>query len=196
MSLADYVPPECMHFFENPDFVKALKGFARYLINEDPEFQTDFKCKVNVSLATSELNILPRITTLEATTGLDDYGLDEEHEPTIPEKIALIEKQLTEYEPRPTVSPVETKIPETKTEMRAACVVEELRASPKDFLTANDIMDILREKLPDSCKVEATVKNWRKVKQDVVNMAVSMFSDVKTNKKSVGRREVRLILGN
>lgn len=38
MSLSDYVPVECMEFFSDLRFVEALRGFANYLIDEDPVF--------------------------------------------------------------------------------------------------------------------------------------------------------------
>jgi hypothetical protein len=45
MSLSDYVPVECMEFFSNPRFVEALRGFANYLIDEDPIFVKKIKSR-------------------------------------------------------------------------------------------------------------------------------------------------------
>jgi hypothetical protein len=70
MSLADYVPAEFMHFFENPGFVEALKGFARYLINEDLAFQEEIKTKFNANLATSEIRPVQRLAEIETVLGL------------------------------------------------------------------------------------------------------------------------------
>ena len=203
MSLADYIPIEFVPLFSNPNFAEAIKGFTRYLINEDEEFRVEISAIVNheldnsfdARLAASELRPIKRIAKLEVVTGQEDYyDPDEEHEPTLQERLQNIEAQISGYEFRPTINPLTEKEPTTKTEMRASRLVDALKASGKDYFTANEIVDFLKCKLPESCKIDSTVKNIRKVKQDVINTARLMFPNIELNKKKTGHREVRLIL--
>ena len=203
MTLADYIPAQFVPLFSDPNFAEAIKGFTRYLITEDPKFRAEISAIVNHELDTtfdarltiSELRPIKRISKLEVVTGQEDYyDPDEEHEPTLPERLQNIEAQIAGYEFRPTVNPYIEKEPTTKTEMRASLLVTALKASGKKHFTANEIVDFLKCKLPESCKIKSTVKNIRKVKQDVMNTARSMFSNVDLNKKKTGHREVRLIL--
>lgn len=155
------------------------------------------KNSFDARLATSELHPIKRIAKLEQVTGLDDFGLEDEHEPTIPEKMKNLEEKIENYEFRPSISPLVERMsnePTTKTEMRASLLVEALEKSEKDYFSANDIIDFLKCKLPESCKIDSTVKNIRKVKQDVLKTATEMFSNVLMNKKTTGHRDVRLIL--
>lgn len=205
MSLADYIPAKFLELFSNPEFSKAIKGYNLYLLKEDKKYRDEVKTVLkeelnevfDANLATSELHPIKRIAKLEQVTGLDDFGLEENHEPTIPEKIADLSEKIENYESLPSVSPYIERMdhePTTKTEMRASLLVDALKKSEKDYFSASDIIDFLKCKLPENCRIDESVQNIRKVKQDVVRKATEMFSNVLMNKKSNGHRDVRLVL--
>jgi hypothetical protein len=84
----------------------------------------------------------------------------------------------------------------SKTEVRASFLVSELKDSGKDHLTNHEIINFLKSKLPDSCKVNERIQNIRKVKQDVLRAASQMYPNVFLSKKKTGHKEVRLILSS
>jgi hypothetical protein len=144
-------------------------------------------------LLTSELRPIKRIAELETVTGLDDFE-DDERTPNLPERIEALEEELHTIEYRPALSPLIEKEPVSKTEVRASLLVSSLRDSGKDHYTADEIIDFLKCRLPDFCKLDEKIKNIRKVKQDVMRTAKEMFSCVELNRKTTGHHEVRLIL--
>lgn len=163
---------------------------------KDPEVQSFLKVIVDNAIATSELHILKRLAAVEQILGLDDYGLDETATPTLPQRIKNIEDKvndsITSFKP-----PVEPEIqPTTKTEIRAVSLVDHLKDTGKDHLTSHEIINFLKCKLPENCKINENIQNIRKVKQDVLKKAASMYPNVFLSKKSTGHREVRLILGS
>ena len=94
-------------------------------------------------LLTSELKTVQRIAELEEITGLNDYSDfdEEEHEPTIPEQISLLEEKIyaiSEPTRAPTKEPV--NIPTSKTEIRACKLVNHLKKTGKDHLTTHEII--------------------------------------------------------
>ena len=93
-------------------------------------------------------------------------------------------------------SPTITLEPTSKTEVRASLLVSELKDSGKDHLTNHEIINFLKSKLPDSCKVNKRIQNIRKVKQDVLRAASQMYPNVFLSKKKTGHKEVRLILSS
>ena len=64
---------------------------------KDPDVQPTFRTYIENVLATSELNILKRLTTIEKILELNDYPIeDEEAESTIPKQISLLSNQMKE----------------------------------------------------------------------------------------------------
>jgi len=211
MSLADYVPEEFMHFFEQHGFVEALKGFARYLINEDYEFQEEMKNKFNAKLATSELRPIQRLAEIETVLGIDDLSYDDEdREPTIPEQITrlnnMVSKINTTLKPelidRSLVAPSKNF-----TEIRADFLIEYMKKStdlPKAVspfanidtrvLDSRDFKKFVENYLPKEFQPEST-KNLRKLKRDVFAAAENRCStnDIFIDKADHGRKELRLI---
>jgi hypothetical protein len=180
-----------------PSFVSSLTE----KIIKNPETRellfksSEFKNTVDTALLTSELKPIKRISELEKVTGIYSYEEFEEHDPTLPEKIDVLEEKIQNIEFRPTIRlDVEIKNPETKTEERAFLLVEELKSSGKEYFSSHEIISFLKSKLPDSCKLDEKVQNVHKVKSDVLRKAENMFNDVFMNKKKTGHREVRLIL--
>lgn len=150
-------------------------------------------------LSHSKFQPVQRIFEIETFVGTDGFNSSEneedENKPSLAKRIQTLEDKISSTDFRPTVNPQIDKIPETKTEIRASLLVDALKASKKDYFSANDIMDFLKCKLPDSCKIDEKVKNVRKVKQDVVKKAEEMFSYlVESNKKTTGHRDIRLVL--
>jgi hypothetical protein len=84
--------------------------------------------------------------------------------------------------------------PTSKTEVRADLLREDVRKSGKSFYNNSEIVTFLKSRLPESCMIDASVLNIRKIKQDVLRAAKRMFSDVEINKSKNGRRETRLIV--
>lgn len=198
MSLADFIPGKFLELFSDPDFSNAIKGYNLYLIKEDPEYRAEVKTYFDVCLVTSELKPIKRIAELETVTGLNDYSdfEDEEREPNIPEKIEALKEEIRNIEYKTPVSPTITLEPTSKTEVRASLLVSELKDSGKDHLSNHEIINFLKSKLPDNCRVNDTIQNIRKVKQDVLKAASNMYPDVFLSKKKTGHKEVRLILSS
>lgn len=171
----------------DPGYVASIKG----LVNE--ELDNTFEGK----LSHSKFQPVQRIFEIETFVGTDGFNSceNEEDEDILPlaKRIQLIEDKINNHEFRPTVSPDINKIYDSMTEKRAACLVDALEASDKGFFTASEIIEFLKCKLPDYCKLSDTVQNIRKVKQDVVNKAEKMFPHIKKNKKANGHKDVRLV---
>lgn len=161
---------------------------------KDPKVQSVLKIIIDSAIATSELNLLKRLAKVEQFLGLDDYGTNETDEPTLMQRVEAVEETIKNAE----VSfkpPSEPEIQATtKTEERAVALVDHAKDTGKDHLTAREITSFLKSKLPDSCKIDENIQNIRKVKQDVLNKAASMYPDVFLSKKSTGHREVRLVM--
>ncbi len=211
MSLSDYVPIEFMHFFEQPGIVEALKGFARYLINEDPEFKVELKTKFDAHLLTSEVEPVQRLSSIETVLGIDDLSYDDEdHEPTIPDHITrlydMVSKINTTLKPelidRSLVAPSKNI-----TEIRADFLVEYMKKStdlPKAVspfanidtrvLDSRDFKKFVENYLPEEFQPEST-KNLRKLKRDVFEAAEKRCytNDIFVDKADHGRNELRLI---
>ena len=175
---------------------KADKTSLFYELVVDSEIQPDIRSWFDSMLITSELKPIKRIAELETITGLNDFAdfEDEEREPNIPEKIEALKEEIQNIEYKATVSTSITLEPTSKTEVRASLLVSELKDSGKDHLTSHEIIHFLKSKLPENCKVNETIQNIRKVKQDVLKAASNMYPDVFLSKKKTGHKEVRLIL--
>ena len=196
--------PACIvSLFLNPEFRTALKGFVIDLVKEDIDFRESLREAFDYSVATSELKILKRISTLETSLGFNDLDLDDDdHEPTIPEQIKALSERIEQPLSRPTISiKMDTEIiPQTVTEHRASELITHLKddIAPRNdevFLTSREIMTYLRDGIKAEYRIKKTVKNIRQVKKDVIEKAVEMFTtSVSLSKKSNGHKEVRVVL--
>ena len=140
---------------------------VKQLINllKDPEVQTFLKLFIDSSIATSELEILQRLTALE----------DSRAEPKAEEN-----------------KPIEQiPLPETKTEQRACKVAEKLKG--KKFLSSREIVNYLKYEIEDKLRVKEGT-NARQIKKEVLEKVIKLFPNTFLDKKKCGRREVRLIL--
>jgi anion-transporting ArsA/GET3 family ATPase len=175
-----------------------VKAF-NLLINHpdtEPVFIEKVKSIISDFIVTSDFQILPRLAAVESVTGLNDYSdfEEEDREPSIPEKIQEIEEKIEEIKVSPINTVKEDKEPTSKTEIRASLLVKELKKSGKGHLTSKEIITFLKSRLPENCRIKDNVQNIRKVKQEVLKKADSMFSYVNLSKKKTGHKEVRLIL--
>ena len=196
-------PTSFITLFSNPEFRTALKGFVIDLVKEDIDFRESLREAFDYSVATSELKILKRISTLETSLGFNDLDLDDDdHEPTIPEQIKALSERSEQPLSRPTISiKMDTEIiPQTVTEHRASELITHLNndIAPRNgevFLTSREIMTYLRDGIKAEYRIRKTVKNIRQVKKDVIEKAVEMFTtSVSLSKKSNGHKEVRVVL--
>jgi len=145
-------PTSFITLFSNPEFRTALKGFVIDLVKEDIDFRESLREAFDYSVATSELKILKRISTLETSLGFNDLDLDDDdHEPTIPEQIKTLSERIEQPLSRPTISiKMDTEIiPQTVTEHRASELITHLKndIAPRNgemFLTSREIMTYLR----------------------------------------------------
>ena len=171
---------------------------SRAVIIEHVINSCEFKTNVENVLLTSELKPIKRIAELETVTGLNDFTdfEDEEREPNIPEKMEALKEEIHNIEYKAPVNSTTTLEPTSKTNVRASLLVSEIRNSGKDHFTNHEIINFLKSKLPDNCKVNDTIQNIRKVKQDVLKAASNMYPDVFLSKKKTGHKEVRLILSS
>ena len=155
---------------------------------ENPEVLKTLNTFIDNRIATGETRILQRLARIEQLLGIEDYGIEND-KPA--ERLDKIEEKIEHcgfvY---PTLPPEPTK-----TEERACLLVQELHAQGKDYFSAREVLNFLKNKLPESCALPAKIKNVRKVKADVLEKAKAMYPNVFTNKKKQGRKEVRLILG-
>ena len=160
---------------------------------KNPEFNN----YLDNQMIISDLKPIKRITELEKVTGLFDFEEEEDHEPTIPEKLSILSEKIeTISEPIRASIKEPVNVPTSKTEIRASALVEHLKDTGKDHLTSHEIIHFLKSKLPESCRINDNIQNIRKVKQDVLNKAADMYPNVFLNKKSTGHKEVRLILSS
>lgn len=202
MSLSDYIPVKFIDLFSDPDFSKAIKGYNLYLLKEDKDYRSEVKTvlreELNESfdarLATSELKPIKRIAELELITGLDNYYDDEEHEPTLPERILDFEKKIDNLELRPSESPAIEIKPKTKTGKRAMHLIKALMDSGKDHLTRSQIKELLSDETLEDARLTPETSNPRRVIIDALNEASKLCSKVIPDQKGYGRHEWRLLL--
>jgi hypothetical protein len=152
-------------------------------------------------LATSELRVLKRISTVETVLGLNDMA--DEDEPTIPEQISVLTEKIEKITISTPVLPLElnTVIPETKTEARAVFLVQYLENEVKErngelFLNGTEIKDLIIKTIPEKnpdCQIKKG-QNIRKLKKDVLEKAAKLFpGNIFINKNKNGRHETRVL---
>ncbi len=168
---------------------------------KDPEIQPFFRNYIENIIATSDLQILKRLAAVETLLGLDDYSdfENEEHKITIPEQLSILAERIDNV-----IEPVSREsIPEpvpiltSKTEIRAHLLVEHLKNDVLErqgskFISSKEIIHFLKNEIPIDYRV-GDIQNIRKLKKDVFKKARKMYPDnVFLNKKTSGRKDVRL----
>jgi len=151
---------------------------------KSPAVKEDLFCMFNEFMATSELKVLKRLSTVETVLGLNDpEDEDEDEEPTIPEQIKKLSEKIENADIRPQeeVKPDLPVIPETTLERKACELVEHLKVNVKPrndqvFLNSQEIFSFLRTGLPEDLRLK-DVRNPRQAKKDILEKAVKLFSD-------------------
>src|SRR5208283_232562 len=172
------------------------------MLIKDPEIQPFFRNYIENIIATSDLRILKRLTAVEKLLGLNDYSdfENEERAITIPEQLSILAERIdnvTEPVPREPI-PEPVQILTSRTEIRAHLLVEHLKNDVLErqgskFISSKEIVHFLKNEIPIDYRV-GDIQNIRKVKKDVFEKARKMYPDnVLLNKKTTGRKDVRLI---
>jgi len=177
------------------------------MLIKDPEVQPFFRTYIENVLATSELNILKRLTTVEKILELNDYQIeDDEAESTIPKQISLLSNQMKEIIKTNNKQLIMEPIPKaihvgmSKTTARAILLfkdVIEVASEGKDQIVigSREIKNYLTNHIEPEYRV-GDVSNFRKVKKDVLTKLQKLLPDnVLLDKKKHGRREIRLVYG-
>ena len=175
---------------------------------KDPDVQPTFRIYIENVLATSELNILKRLTTIEKILELNDYPIEnDEAESTIPKQISLLSNQINDVIITNNKQSSMKPIPEfihmgmSKTTARAVLLfkdVIEVAIEGKDQIVigSREIKNYLTNNIQSEYRV-GDVSNFRKVKKDVLTTLKKLLPDnVLLDRKKYGRREIRLVYEN
>jgi dimeric dUTPase (all-alpha-NTP-PPase superfamily) len=179
------------------------------MLMKDPEVQPFFwkyiETIIENVLATSDLKILKRLTTIETMLELNDYPIENNKaESTIPKQISLLSDQIIEVtktnNKQSIIKPIHESvyIGMSKTTARAILLfkdVIEVAIEGKDQIVigSREIKKYLTNNIQPEYRV-GDVNNFRKVKKDVLTTLKKLLPDnVLLDKKKYGRREIRLI---
>ena len=190
----------------SPAESKAEKLNTFFRLVADPEIRDEVQTWFDSMLATSSLNLVKRVAAIETTTGLNDYSDfedEEEHEPTIPERIDILNGKIENLTiSNPVYKEPVNIIPETKTEARAVFLVEYLEKEVKErngqiSLNGNELKDFLTKIIPERYNPDFVVKkdqNVRKIKKDVLEKAKKLFGNmIEIIPNKHGRHETRVL---
>jgi hypothetical protein len=175
------------------------------ILMKDPEVQPFFRNYIENIIATSELNILKRLATIETVLELNDYPIEaDEDVSTIPKQISLLSHQIKEVIKTNNKQSIMEPFSESvhigmsKTTARAILLykdVIEVAIEGKDQIVigSREIKDFLTNKIQPEYKV-GNVSNFRKVKRDVLTTLKKLLPDnVLLDRKKYGRRDIRLV---
>lgn len=125
------------------------------LFLKDPDMQPILRMYIENILATSELNILKRLSEVETVLGLNDFAeFEDEQDMSIPEQILLLSERIDSITEQVIQASIAESVnsPMSKTEIRAVELVEHLKNSPEKnneiFMTSLEIMSFLKYSLP------------------------------------------------
>ena len=151
--LIDFKPFDCQ---------EKVKEFLTLL--KHPEVQNFLKIFIDSSIATSDLQILQRLSRLEDSQASQQLNEQKEIE--------------------------QIPIPTTKTELRACKVASILKG--KRSLSAGEIIGYLKHGIDEHLRVKEG-QNARQIKKEVLNKVIQLFPALRLDKRKNGRREVRLV---
>ncbi len=188
--------------FDRPSKEEKITQFK--MLMKDPEVQPFFRNYIENIIATSELNILKRLTALEKLLGTNDLldFADEDHEQTIPEQLSLLAERIDNItEPVASQDPIKPAVntnPKTTLEHKASALVEHLKANVKPrngevFLNSKEIINFLKCEISEQYRT-VTDTNMRRVKKDVIAKAMKLFPEtVFISKAKHGKKEIRVV---
>lgn len=183
------------------------------MLMNDPEVQPFFQsyvenivnrmlpAAVETILATSDLRVLKRISTLESMLIADDLNFDdEEHVPTIPEQIKELSERIEQPLNKTTKSTKQEAItiPKTTLEHKASELVYHLKANVKPrnnevFMNSSEIIHFLKCEISETYRT-VTDTNMRRVKKDVITKATKLFPNcIFISKAKHGKKEIRVV---
>jgi hypothetical protein len=181
------------------------------ILIRDPDIQPIFRNYIeniieNV-LATSDLQVLKRLATIETVLELNDYPIaDEEAVRTIPRQISLLSDQIKAVtktnNKRSIIEPIHESVHVgmSKTTARAILLfknVIEVASEGKEqiVIDSREVKNYLTNHIQPEYRV-GDVSNFRKVKKDVLTKLKKMLPDnVLLDRKKYGRKEIRLVYG-
>lgn len=151
---------------------------------KSPAVKSSLFCMFEEFIATSELQVLKRLSALETALGFNDpEDEDEDEEPTIPDQIKALSEKIENASIRPQEEPeIDLPVvPETTLERKAYALVEHLKekVQPRNnqvFLNSKEIVSFMKTELPEDLRLK-DVRNPRQAKKDVLEKAVKLFSD-------------------
>ena len=149
--------------FDRPSKEEKINQFK--MLMKDPEVQPFFRNYIENIIATSELNILKRLSALEKLLGTNDLldFADEDHEQTIPEQLSLLAERIdnitepvTSQDP---IKPVVNTNPKTTLEHKASALVEHLKTNVKPrngevFLNTQEIIQFLKYEITEAYRLK------------------------------------------
>jgi len=175
------------------------------MLIKDPEVQPIFRMYIENILATSELNILKRLTNIEKILELNDYPTEDgDAESTIPKQISLLSNQIKEVIKTNNKLSIMEPIPKaihigmSKTTARAILLFKDvievaIEGKDKIVIGSREIKNYLTNHIEPEYRV-GNVSNFRKVKKDVLTTLKKLLPDnILLDRKKYGRREIRLI---
>jgi DNA integrity scanning protein DisA with diadenylate cyclase activity len=173
---------------------------------KEPDIQSFLKEFIDAAIATSELNILKRITTIE-----EKLGIIESEALTIPQKLEEIESKVNTltHDKKLNLEDIiqPDSIPQNVTDIRADFLIRHLQENeetPKlqspfvnmklPFCNSKEFRFFVNNVLPEQYKPKS-LKNIRKLKKDIFENAVQRYKDLVSIDKSFhGNKELRLVM--
>jgi hypothetical protein len=192
MSLADYIPPKFIELFSDPYFSKAIKGYCTYLIKEDKEYREEIQTYFNECLITSELKPVLRLAELETVTGLTDYSdFEEDHAPTLPEKITELKEKINYFESSRVIVAANMEpekeedllIQNTTLTKKATALkeylVEKIKPnwSGKTVIENEGIYEFFYKTIEENLRWPEKLKGYRSAKKEIIQRAQELFPD-------------------
>jgi hypothetical protein len=161
-------------------------------------FNSDkFVQNVDFALLDSSTKLLPRLKDVEVVTGLNALYLeDEEHEPTLPERIEALEQRTILAPEKLIDEPV--LIPKTSLEQKAIKLIESLRTKPRSptgikSMDNTEIKEFINEDLPEDLRGKD--KNIRRFKARIINKAKELYPNlIDVHKNKDGRHETTIFI--
>jgi len=176
---------------------KEDKVNAFEILLKDPDIQPFLNplidARVAVVLATSDLQVLKRLKTIEQALGLN--GMENEEQQTIPEQINLLADRIDNLTEKP-IEPIKEE-PKTSLDCKAVELFEHLnKVKPRHgnvFMDSSELNQFLEHGLTEDLR--GTDTNLRRVKKKVIERARDLFPDmIKIDKLKGGRHETRIVL--
>jgi hypothetical protein len=186
MSCSNDPVEQFLKLLENP----RVKAFFDDLVNTAVEkkinesYKTpEFKESVETVIVNSDLQIIPRLQAVFKKSGFYVYGEDEDHEPTLPERIEALEKKTVlaaenTMEEKKDINPIIAKTTLTKKAIELKEYLEKKTKSNwsgKIVLENQDIYQFFREIIQEELRWPEKLRGERGAKKSIIERAVELF---------------------